>query len=83
MCKKIGTEAICDYISGEHQTLKIIKLKTFDIVKEIKAKKPAVKMKDNLNNDMTMSKRVLLAKENNLNTKSENFQKLLSYKILP
>ena len=72
--KELDTEAICNYLSGEHQTLKIIKLKTFATVHERKAKNPVVKIKDNLNNEITMLKRVLLAKENKLNTKSENFQ---------
>ena len=79
---ELGSEALKSYLSGEHQTLKVIKLKTFGTMTVKEKNNHIIKVKDNLSNEVGMLKKVLLANEYHIGTKSETFQHLLSQDIL-
>ena len=81
--KELGKEALCSYLSGDHPTLKIIKLKTFATVNTKVKRNPVLKIKDNLYNEISMLKRTLLANESRLDASSEYLKDLMSHEILP
>ena len=81
--KELGMQELCSYLSGDHPTLKVIKLKSFITVQDKKRKNPMSKTKDNLYNEIAMLKKILLMKEQETDSSSGHFQSLLSHEILP
>ena len=81
--KELGMQELRSYLSGDHPTLKVIKLKTFATIEEKKRKNPTSKIKDNLYTEIAMLKKILLMKEHDSDSSSNHFESLLSDEILP
>ena len=81
---KIGTKALCSYLSVAHQTVENVMLKTFaSMHKKKKTKSQVVQVKDNLTNEIAMLKRIILARESQFDIGPQVIQEFVSHGILP